>query len=33
MLDAIEKFGQVHIDTMSVSRADMSLDLFDGSVC
>ncbi len=33
VLDAIEKFGQVHIDTMSVSRADMSLDLFDGSVC
>ena len=32
MLHAVEKFGQIHIDTMSVSRADVSLDLLDCSV-
>ena len=32
MLDSIEEFGQIHIDTMPVSRADMMLDLLYRSV-
>jgi hypothetical protein len=30
VINSVEEFGQVHVDTMSVSRADMMLDLEDG---
>ena len=33
MVDSVEKFGQIHVDTVSESRADMKLDLLDSSVC